>query len=340
MTYAPSGAMVAAPTTSLPEQAGGERDWDYRYAWVRDASLPLHALPGLGFTDEATAFTEWLGDRVQEVTGSGEHPLKVMYRVDGSSDLAEQTLGHWEGYRSSSPVRVGNGAADQLQLDIYGSALECLHLADLRGLPTTCRIWEALINTVDWVCENWDRPEAGIWETRGGDKDFTHGRIMSWIALDRAVRMAARSGRPGEVQRWTRQRDAACWQIVQRGRSAERAAFTQYLGSEVLDSALLRMPTVGFIPPAGPAVALDAGRDQEGSRVRRPRVPVRSLRLSGRAARFRRHLLGVHVLVRRGPRPRSLRATDDGGGRRSAGHAGHPVSVGPHHPQMSAPTCP
>lgn len=242
------GPAVAAPTTSLPEQVGGERNWDYRYAWVRDASLSLHALLGLGFTDEAMAFTEWLGDRVQEAAGPGEHPLKIMYRVDGSSDLAEQTLGHWEGYRSSAPVRVGNGAADQLQLDIYGSALECLHFADQRGLPTTCRVWQALIDTVDWVCENWDRPEAGIWETRGGDKDFTYGRLMSWIALDRAIRMSSRSGRPAEVQRWTKERDAIYWQILQRGWSPGRAAFTQYLGSEVLDSALLRMPAVGFIP--------------------------------------------------------------------------------------------
>ena len=185
MTYAPSGALVAAPTAGLPEQVGGERNWDYRYTWIRDASFSVYALLGLGFTEEAEAFTGWLGDRVKDAVETGGRPLKIMYRVDGSTDLDEEILEGWEGYRGSSPVRIGNGAVDQLQLDIYGEALDCLHFADQRGLELDHDSWTALSKVLDWVADNWDQPEEGIWETRGGRQDFTYGRFMCWVALDR-----------------------------------------------------------------------------------------------------------------------------------------------------------
>jgi len=252
MTYAPSGALVAAPTAALPEQVGGERNWDYRYTWIRDASFSVYALLGLGFTFEAAAFTGWLGDRVQEAAGMGGRPLKIMYRVDGSTDLEEETLDHWEGYRGSSPVRVGNGAVEQLQLDIYGEALDCLHFADRRGIELDYDSWTALSGILDWVAENWDQPEEGIWETRGGRQDFTYGRFMCWVALDRAVRLAAARGRPANVRRWTDERDTIYRQIMNRGWNPDRAAFIQHYGSDVLDSSLLRMPTAGFVGARDP----------------------------------------------------------------------------------------
>jgi GH15 family glucan-1,4-alpha-glucosidase len=252
MTYAPTGGLVAAPTAGLPEQVGGERNWDYRYTWVRDASFSVYSLLGMGFTDEAAAFAAWLGDRVAAQVDKAEGPLNIMYRVDGSPDLEEEVLPHWEGYRGSRPVRIGNGAAGQLQLDIYGEALDSIHHASGHGLQVGLRGWRAICELLDWLADNWDQPEEGIWETRGGRKDFTYGRVMSWAAFDRGIRLAGRLGRPAPLARWTEARDAIFEQVMARGWSAERAAFVQHYDDQVLDSALLRMPTVGMVDPHDP----------------------------------------------------------------------------------------
>jgi GH15 family glucan-1,4-alpha-glucosidase len=189
LTYAPTGGLVAAPSAGLPEQLGGERNWDYRYTWIRDAAFSVQALLKLGFHYEAQRFASWLGDRVREGVAGDGRPLQVMYRIDGSGDLAESTLEHWEGYAGSWPVRIGNGAARQLQLDIYGEAVNCLYHAEKSGGVLSNRDWAGLTAVLDWVCDNWNQPDEGIWETRGGREDFTYGRLMCWCALDRAVRL-------------------------------------------------------------------------------------------------------------------------------------------------------
>ncbi|MGW0554182.1 glycoside hydrolase family 15 protein [Streptomyces sp. NPDC002926] len=254
MTYAPSGALVAAPTAGLPEQLGGERNWDYRFTWIRDASFSVYALLGLGFKEEATAFIGWLRDRVKEKAGSDGDtgPLNIMYRVDGSSDLVEETLEHWEGYQRSAPVRIGNGAATQLQLDIYGEALDSIFFAHQRGIQLDHRGWTSLHTILDWLTDHWDQAGEGLWETRGGRKNFTYGRVMSWVAFDRALRLAAASGRPAAIVRWSSERDKIYDQILAKGWDPQRKAFVQHYGSDVLDSSLLRMPTVGFITPDDP----------------------------------------------------------------------------------------
>ncbi|PRH79846.1 glucoamylase [Streptomyces solincola] len=262
MTFAPTGAVVAAPTAALPEQLGGERNWDYRFTWIRDASFSVYALLGLGFTDEARAFIQWLSARVREQAGrhGDTGPLNVMYRVDGSSDLEEQILDHWEGYAASSPVRIGNGAASQLQLDIYGEALDSIYFAHRHGLHMAHDGWTALLTNLEWLTDHWDQAEEGIWETRGGRQDFTYGRTMSWVAFDRALRLAEANGRPSGAERWRRARDACYRQVMADGWNAERQAFVQHYGSEVLDSSLLRMATVGFVTPDDPmwVTTLDA----------------------------------------------------------------------------------
>jgi GH15 family glucan-1,4-alpha-glucosidase len=252
MTYAPTGGLVAAPTMGLPEQVGGERNWDYRYTWVRDASFSVYALLGLGFVEEAEQFGFWLGDRIREQAGAKTGPLNIMYRVDGSSDLTEEVLDHWSGYRGSRPVRVGNGAADQLQLDIYGEALDSLFFADHAGLQVPSRGWAAVRSVLDWLADNWDQPEEGIWETRGGRQPFTYGRLMCWVAMDRGIRIATAHGRPAAVDRWMAERDAIYEQIMARGWDPARRAFVQHYNTNVLDSSLLRMSTVGFIAPRDP----------------------------------------------------------------------------------------
>jgi GH15 family glucan-1,4-alpha-glucosidase len=252
MTYAPTGGLVAAPTAALPEQVGGERNWDYRYTWVRDASFSVHALLRLGMVDEAAQFAHWLGDRVRERLGTDSGPLNIMYRIDGSSDLKEDTLDHWAGYRGSSPVRIGNGAAEQLQLDIYGEALDSIEAAVRAGLPLPYQGWSALTGVLDWLADNWDQPEEGIWETRGGRQSFTYGRVMCWVAFDRGIRMAVTHGLPAPVERWTAERDRVYRQVMEQGFHSSRKAFVQHYDTDVLDAALLRMPTVGFIDGRDP----------------------------------------------------------------------------------------
>ncbi|HUZ37101.1 MAG TPA: glycoside hydrolase family 15 protein [Streptosporangiaceae bacterium] len=254
MTYAPSGAPVAAPTAGLPELTGGERNWDYRYTWIRDASFSMYALLGLGYREEAAEFGLWVRDRlVQEASNvNGSRPLKIMYRVDGSSDLTEETLDHFEGWRGSSPVRIGNGASDQLQLDIFGEVMDAMAHADAQGLQPAHEGWTAIANMIDWLCEHWDQKEEGIWETRGGRKDFTYGRFQCWVALDRAIRLAEHRGRPADIIRWRSERDRLYKQIMQRGWNSDRHAFIQHYDTDVLDSSLLLMPLMGFVSPFDP----------------------------------------------------------------------------------------
>jgi pentatricopeptide repeat protein len=253
LTYEPTGAPVAAATFGLPEQAGGERNWDYRFTWIRDGSLTMHALAGLGYLEEAAKFGAWMRDRaIADTSANGTSPMKIMYRVDGSSDLAEETLDHFEGWRGSRPVRIGNGAADQLQLDIYGEAMDAIMTADSLGFQVAHQGWRALAKIIDWLADNWDQPDEGVWETRGGRKDFTYGRFQSWVALDRAIRLAERHGRPANVANWAVERDRIYNQIMARGWNSKVNAFTQHYATDVLDSSLLLMPIEGFVSPTDP----------------------------------------------------------------------------------------
>ncbi|WP_330324214.1 glycoside hydrolase family 15 protein [Streptomyces pseudovenezuelae] len=265
LTYAPTGAPVAAATMGLPEQIGGGRNWDYRYTWVRDGSLSVGALLGLGHVEEAQAFRRWLGDRLRAGrTVSGE-PLQIMYRVDGDPELTEEVLDHFEGYRGSAPVRVGNGAADQLQLDIYGEAsLALAQAAEDSGEIPPYDGWQALSGVLDWLVKAWDQPDEGIWETRGGRRDFTYSRLMCWAAFDRGVRMAREFARPADLAQWSTARDDILRQVMERGWSTKRRAFVQQYEDSTLDASLLLMPSVGFVSPTDPRwlSTLDAMEDE------------------------------------------------------------------------------
>jgi GH15 family glucan-1,4-alpha-glucosidase len=252
LTYGPSGAIVAAPTTSLPEQLGGPRNWDYRFTWIRDAAFTLYGLLRLGFSEEAGAFMDWLTARLRERQGHAYGPLQIMYGIDGRAELTEEILDHLEGYRGSAPVRIGNGAYDQLQLDIYGELIDSVYLYNKYGTPIYHDAWANLCRLVEWVCENWDQADEGIWETRGGRKQFTFSRLMCWVAVERAIRMARQRGLPADLVHWSRHRDEIYRQIMDRGWNEERQAFVQHFESGVLDSSLLLMPLVKFIAPTDP----------------------------------------------------------------------------------------
>lgn len=253
LTYRPTGAIVAAPTTSLPEHIGGERNWDYRFVWARDAAFTAYALTRLGFLDEARSFVGWLTDRVRESEPDAEGgPLAVLYDLDGRREVPERELGHLAGHRDSRPVRAGNDASTQLQLDIYGEVVDSVYLYDKHGEPISSATWEDLLRIVDWVCEHWDQPDDGIWETRSGRRDHTYSRLMCWVAIERVVRMARRRGLPADLHRLTETRDEIYRQIMDKGWSEERGAFVQQYGSDALDASLLLMPMVKFISPSDP----------------------------------------------------------------------------------------
>jgi GH15 family glucan-1,4-alpha-glucosidase len=250
LTSARYGSIVAAPTFGLPEHVGGERNWDYRYTWIRDASFTLYALLRLGYTTEATAFMRWIEERCGELNSDGS--LQIMYGIDGRHNLEEIELTHLEGYRGSKPVRIGNGAFNQRQLDIYGELMDSVYLYNKYGQPIGYDLWKNLVRLIDWVCKNWHLPDEGIWEVRGGQREFLYSRLMCWVALDRGIRLALKRSFPAPLERWLRVRDAIYHEIMTSFWDKGQKAFVQYKGSQTLDASSLLMPLVKFVSPTDP----------------------------------------------------------------------------------------
>jgi len=250
LTYAPTGGIVAAATTSLPEQIGGVRNWDYRFCWVRDATLSLYALLQGGYHEEARAWRDWL---LRSVAGSPDD-LRTVYGVAGERRLPELELPWLAGYEGSRPVRVGNGAANQLQLDVYGELMDALYTARRVGLPESQNAWRLQCTLMEWLERNWTQPDEGIWEVRGPRRAFTHSKVMCWVALDRAVRTVEQLGAEGPVDRWRAVRDRIHAEVCARGWNERRKSFTQFFGSDELDASLLLIPQVGFLPAKDPRV--------------------------------------------------------------------------------------
>jgi GH15 family glucan-1,4-alpha-glucosidase len=243
LTYAPTGGIVAAVTTSLPEQLGGVRNWDYRFCWLRDATITLQALLYSGFDEEAAAWRKWL---LRAIAGDPAQ-MQIMYGVAGERRLGEFIADWLPGY-DGNPVRIGNAAADQFQLDVYGEVMDALHQARLAGLRRDDPSWALQAHLMSFVEEHWSDPDEGIWEVRGGPKQFTHSKLMAWVAADRAVKAIERFGLPGPAARWRALREDIRRDILTRGYDADRGTFTQYYRSRELDAALLMVPLVGFLP--------------------------------------------------------------------------------------------
>ncbi len=262
LTFLPTGAMTAAPTTSLPEQIGGVRNWDYRYTWVRDAAFTVYSLMRLGFTEEAGAFARFMQERTKE-SPPESGPLNVVYSIHGGSDIPEQTLDHLEGYRCSRPVRIGNAASGHFQLDIYGELLDSLYLYDKYGAPLSYEMWLNVERLLDWVADNWERDDQSIWEVRGGPRPFTFSKLQCWVALDRGVRLARKRSFPTEGQKWRDQRNRIYNAIMTQGWNEQAGAFTQYFGSDAVDASLLMMPLMLFLSPADPRLMTTIQRVRE-----------------------------------------------------------------------------
>src|SRR5581483_652879 len=250
LTCEPTGAIIAAPTCSLPENIGGGRNWDYRYTWVRDAAFTLYALMRIGFTEEAARFIAWLEARTHELEPDGS--LQIMYGIDGRHDLREEVLDHLEGYRGSRPVRIGNAAYNQHQIDIYGELLDSIYLYNKYGTPISHALWKETRRMLDWVCKHWRTKDYGIWEVRGQPQHFVYSKLMCWVALDRGLRLAEKRSFPADNQAWLKNRDAIYEEILARGWNEKLQAFTQYYGSATLDAANLLMPLVFFVSPTDP----------------------------------------------------------------------------------------
>ncbi len=249
MVYDPTGALVAAPTMGLPERIGGERNWDYRYTWLRDAALALYALIYVGFEDEARHFMSWLSDRCHE---DSDGLLQPLYSIDGRTQIFETELDHLSGYMNSRPVRLGNGAYKQRQLDLYGAVLDAAYLYNKHGAPLDYDLWKNLRKILDWLSDNWRDPDEGIWEVRGGRRQFVSSKLLSWVALERAGRISRQRGLPAGDGRWMAERDAIYEEIMEKGWNPDKKSFVQYYGSDALDASLLMMPLVKFVGPTDP----------------------------------------------------------------------------------------
>lgn len=254
MTYAPTGAIVAAPTTSLPEGIGGVRNWDYRFTWLRDATFTLYALNVVGFTEEARAFTHWL----QRLSFADGEDLQIMYGIRGERDLKEQELPHLSGYCDSRPVRIGNEAASQKQMDVFGEVLDCIHLYRRQGCferygeSLKGPLWDMMRSLVDHVCAHWQDVDSGIWEVRGAPRHFVYSKVMCWVALDRGIRAAQQLGLEADLSRWLVVRDQIRADVLAHGYNTTIGAFTQSYGDTALDASNLLLPLVGFIPADDP----------------------------------------------------------------------------------------
>ncbi|MFE2016434.1 glycoside hydrolase family 15 protein [Streptomyces sp. NPDC059499] len=245
LTYAPTGGIVAAPTTSLPEEIGGVRNWDYRYTWLRDAAITLSSLLRTGYREEARAWREWL---LRAVAGDPEN-LQIMYGIAGERELGEAELDWLPGYENSGPVRVGNGAANQLQLDVYGEVTEALHLAHMTGLTRNDYAVGLQLKLISYLEKHWEEPDEGIWEVRGPRRHFVHSKVMAWVAVDRTIKLIESGDTDGPLERWLQLREDIHRDVCERGYDKERNTFTQSYGSKELDASLLLIPQMGFLPP-------------------------------------------------------------------------------------------